>query len=35
MALLIDTLNHDQTISGLLDSSGRIHKFLEENGKKI
>ena len=34
MALLIDTLNHDQTISGLLDSSGRIHKFLEENGKK-
>ena len=35
MALLIDTLNHDQTISGLLDQSGRIHKFLEENVKKV
>lgn len=34
VALLIDTLNHDQSISGLLDQSGRIHKFLAEHGNQ-
>ena len=33
VAYLIDTLNHDQSISGLLDHSKRIHKLLEEHRK--
>ncbi|MBQ8907793.1 MAG: ribose-phosphate pyrophosphokinase [Clostridia bacterium] len=31
VAYLIDTLNHDQSISGLLDHSKRIHKLLEKH----
>ena len=34
VAYLIDTLNHDQTISGLLDQSKRIKKILAEHRKK-
>ena len=34
VAYLIDTLNHDQSISGLLDHSKRIHKLLEKHRKK-
>lgn len=30
VALLIDTLNHDQTISGLLKPEEKIHKFVKE-----
>lgn len=37
IALLIDTLNHDASISGLLDPVGRIQKCLEKyrNGQQI
>ena len=37
IALLIDTLNHDTSISGLLDPVGRIQKCLEKyrNGQQI
>ena len=31
IALLIDTLNHDGSISGLLNPTGRINKFLAEH----
>ncbi len=34
VAYLIDTLNHDQTISGLLDQSKRIKKILAEHKQK-
>jgi len=30
IALLIDTLNHDASISDLLDPFERIHRFLEK-----
>ena len=33
VALLIDTLNHDQSISGLLNPVERIHNILEKYGK--
>ena len=34
VALLIDTLNHDQSISGLLNPVERIHSILEKYGKR-
>ena len=34
VAYIIDTLNHDQTISGLLDHSKRIKKLLAEHSGK-
>ena len=38
MSLLIDTLNYDETISGLLDPATKIHnivsKFEEEKNKQ-
>ncbi len=34
VAYIIDTLNHDQTISGLLDQSKRIKKLLDEHRQK-
>ena len=34
VAYIIDTLNHDQTISGLLDQSKRIKKLLAEHKQK-
>ena len=34
VAYIIDTLNHDQTISGLLDQSKRIKKLLNQKSKK-
>ena len=35
VAYIIDTLNHDQTISGLLDQSKRIHKLMEKHRKEL
>ena len=34
VAYIIDTLNHDQTISSLLDQSKRIHNFLDGHRNK-
>ncbi len=34
IALLIDTLNHDHSISELLDPTDRIHKILEKYGQR-
>ena len=34
VAYIIDTLNHDETISGLLNPVKRIHKLLENHKKK-
>ena len=34
VAYIIDTLNHDQTISHLLDQSKKIHKALDKHKKK-
>ena len=34
VALIIDTLNHDQSISALLDQSKRIHKLMAEHNKR-
>ncbi len=34
VAYIIDTLNHDQTISGLLDQSKRIKKLLDKHRQK-
>ena len=34
VAYIIDTLNHDQTISHLLDQSKRIHKILDKHNSK-
>ena len=34
VAYIIDTLNHDETISGLLNPVKRIHKLLEKHKKK-
>ena len=34
VAYIIDTLNHDQTISHLLDQSKRIHKILDKHNAK-
>ena len=34
VAYIVDTLNHDQTISHLLDQSKKIHKILEKHKKK-
>ena len=34
VAYIIDTLNHDQTISHLLDQSKKIHKILDKHKKK-
>ncbi len=34
IALIIDTLNHDASISKLLDPVDRIHKLLKEYNKK-
>ncbi len=35
VAYIIDTLNHDQTISGLLDQSGRIHAFVNKHKSEL
>ena len=35
VAYIIDTLNHDQSVSGLLDQSKRIRKLITEHNKKI
>ena len=35
VAYIIDTLNHDQTISGLLDQSKRIHSLMEKHRKEL
>ncbi|MDY3845988.1 MAG: ribose-phosphate pyrophosphokinase [Eubacteriales bacterium] len=35
VAYIIDTLNHDETISGLLDQSGRIHRIVEKHKKEM
>ena len=35
VAYIIDTLNHDQTISGLLDQSTRIRKVLTEHKEQL
>ena len=32
IALLIDTLNHDASVSDLLDPYERIHRFLDRSG---
>ncbi len=32
IAYIINTLNHDMSLSGLLDPSTKIHRFLEERG---
>ena len=34
IALLIDTLNHDHSISELLDPTDRIHQILEKYGQR-
>ena len=34
VAYIIDTLNHDQSVSGLLDQSKRIHNLLDAHKKK-
>ena len=34
VSLLIDTLNHDQSINPLLDQSGRIHRLMEKHQGK-
>ena len=34
IALLIDTLNHDQSISGLLNPTERINAILEKYGQR-
>ena len=34
IAYLIDTLNHDESISGLLEPVHRINKLLAEKGLK-
>ncbi len=34
VAYLIDTLNHDESISALLDQSKRIHKLVDNHNKK-
>ena len=34
VAYIIDTLNHDQSVSGLLDQSKRIHNLLDQHKKK-
>ena len=34
IALVIDTLNHDMSISSLLDPADRIYAFLEKRGIK-
>ena len=31
VAYIIDTLNHDQSVSGVLDQSGRIHKLITDH----
>ena len=35
MAYIVDTLNHDMSISKILNSSGRINKFLKSHGYKV
>ncbi len=35
VAYIIDTLNHDQTISGLLDQSKRIHTLVNKHKEKL
>lgn len=35
VAYIIDTLNHDQTISGLLDQSKRIHALVSKHKKEM
>ncbi|MBQ8858828.1 MAG: ribose-phosphate pyrophosphokinase [Clostridia bacterium] len=35
VAYIIDTLNHDQTISGLLDQSKRIHTLVDKHKKEL
>ena len=35
VAYIIDTLNHDQTISGLLDQSQRIHALVDSHKEKL
>ncbi|MBQ9778548.1 MAG: ribose-phosphate pyrophosphokinase [Clostridia bacterium] len=35
VAYIIDTLNHDETISGLLNPAKRIHKLLEKHKKDL
>ncbi len=35
VAYIIDTLNHDQTISGLLDQSKRIHTLVDRHKKEL
>ncbi|MBQ7203519.1 MAG: ribose-phosphate pyrophosphokinase [Eubacterium sp.] len=34
LAYFLDTINHDLSVSSLLDSSGKIHKLLTEKGLK-
>ena len=34
VAYIIDTLNHDQSISELLNPVGRIHKLLDKQADK-
>ena len=34
MSYLIDTLNHDETISKLLDPAAKIHNLVEKMGAK-
>jgi ribose-phosphate pyrophosphokinase len=34
VALIIDTLNHDQSVSGLLDQSKRIHNLIADHKAK-
>ncbi len=35
LAYIIDTLNHEQSIAGLLDQSKRIHKLLDDHRKGL
>jgi ribose-phosphate pyrophosphokinase len=35
VAYIIDTLNHDQTISGLLDQSKRIHTLVNKHKEQL
>ncbi len=35
VAYIIDTLNHDQSVAGLLDQSQRIHKLVDEHKKMM
>ena len=35
VAYIIDTLNHDESISGLIDQSGRIHRIVDKHKKEV